>query len=392
MLRICFNKLFFISILALLLLSGCDALQPPPNALTQQHSTLQPVAFADLPGWNADQHATAFYAFKKSCRPLQKSSEWRTVCQAALQVNHISDQEAQQFFEHWFTPYAVTADTNPQGLFTGYYLPEINVSSKKTAYFSAPLYARPRDLIVVDLGEFKPEWRGKLLAGRFVNGQVKPYGLTRKAIDAGALAGKAQVIAWANPIDRFFMQIQGSGLLIIDHRQKVLIGYNGNNGYAYVAIGKVLVQQGELDFTTLSMETIRQWLVTHPQQAQEVMEKDPSFVFFKKLPGQTPVGTLQIPLTPGRSLAVDPTFVPLGAPVWVETTIPNIANSPQQVPLQRLFIAQDTGGAIRGVVRADLYWGPGSQAEFLASRLKSPGRYWLLLPIKSREPSSSFAI
>lgn len=356
------KRLFPILVL-LLILSACTSQQPAE--ISSDHMVLQPVHFGELPGWHNDNPAAAFYALQKSCRSLLITSQpalgsaaiplsikdWQPVCQAALSIKKITSQQARSFFEKWFTPYAVYAGQNPQGLFTGYYLPEINVSSRKTAYYSAPLYTYPRH-----------------------------YHYTRQQIDAGALAHKARIIAWANPLDRFFMQIQGSGLLIIDHRQKILIGYSGKNGYPYTSIGKVLIQRGELDSATMSMQKIRLWLEAHPAQAQEVMEQDQSFVYFKKLPGKSPFGTLQIPLTPARSLAVDTRYIPLGAPLWVETTIPSFANPQQQLPWQKLYIAQDTGGAIRGIVRADLYWGPGKNSEYLASHMKNPGRYWLLLP------------
>lgn len=353
------KKIFSVSIVAtLLLLSACNALQPGYPI------ELRVVEFNKLPGWDVDHHAPAFSAFQDSCRSLLKMTnppspyDWQPVCQAALSTKNLADTQARHFFETWFTPYSINADQHLPGLFTGYYLPEIHATNKKTAYFSAPLYALPRT----------------------------PHHFTRAAIDAGALAGKADIIAWATPLDRFFMQIQGSGLVIINHRKKILIGYSGNNGYAYTSIGKVLIARGELDRATLSMEKIRHWLEAHPAQAREVMEQDESFVFFKELPGKKPLGTLQIPLTPARSLAIDPAFMPLGAPFWVETTIPSAANPQQLIPLQQLFIAQDTGGAIHGIIRADLYWGPGVQAEYLASHMKNPGCYWLLLPNYWRLP------
>jgi len=298
----------------LCIVSACTT--QPPAANNNQPLKLSPVKFHDLPGWKQDNQATAFYAFKNSCRsitsffskkhlfgsPLIPLSEedWRPVCQAALKIDHISDQSARIFFEKWFKPYAVLANDNPQGLFTGYYLPEIQGSSEKTKYFSAPLYGRPSDLVFADLGNFNPEWQGRVLFGKVINGAFRPYSTSRKVIDEGAVDQKAKIIAWVNPLDRFFLQIQGSGLLKINQNSPVLVGYDGANGSPYTAIGKVLISRGKLDKKTLSMTLIRQWLIDNLEAAQEVMEQDASFVFFKKLPENQPQGTLQTILTPGK--------------------------------------------------------------------------------------------
>jgi membrane-bound lytic murein transglycosylase A len=367
----------------------------PKKAEQQKLLILKPASFANLPDWEKDHQAAAFYALQNSCQKILGSGEsmplgsagikisiedWRPVCESALRMKNLADAEARDFFEKWFKPYAVYDGNIQTGLFTGYYLPELNGASKKSDRFSAPLYEQPQDLVVADLTAFNPKWAGITLSGRVVNGQFIPYQTSRKDIDAGAIEGKANIIAWVDPIDRFFLQIQGSGLLTIDEKEKLFIGYGAQNGSPYTPIGKILIERGELEKSTMSMTKIREWLAAHPDQAQEVMEQDRSFVFFKILPRQQAIGTSDLPLTPGRSLAIDRQIIPLNLPLWVETTVPDIHQPQQSVPLRQLFIAQDTGGAIKGVIRADLFWGAGESAELMASRMHEQGRYWLLLP------------
>ncbi len=377
--------------LTLCIMVSCN----PKKLEDQKQLILKPVSFANLPDWKKDHQAAAFYALQNSCQKILASGEtmplcsgsikisiqnWRSVCKSALLIKNLSDTEARNFFEKWFKPYAVYDGKVSTGLFTGYYLPELEGAGKKSEKYSAPLYGQPRDLVVADLTAFNPKWAGITFSGKVVNGQLIPYHTTRKEIDAGAIEGKANIIAWVDPIDRFFLQIQGSGLLTVDKKEKLFIGYGAQNGSPYTPIGKILIERGELDKSTISMTKIREWLVAHPQQAQEVMEQDHSFVFFKILPRKQPLGTSDLPLTAGRSLAIDRQIIPINLPLWVETTVPDIHQPQQSIPLRQLFIAQDTGGAIKGVIRADLFWGAGESAEFMASRMHEPGRYWLLLP------------
>ncbi len=393
----CFLKNILLTSLSICLMASCSQKKTEqPNQLT-----LKPTSFVNLPGWENDHQAAAFSALQNSCRTILATGEttplgsemikisfqdWQPVCESALQLQNLSDIQARRFFEKWFKPYAVYAGNNPNGLFTGYYLPELTGTSKKTSRFNVPLYGPPNDLITADLTLFDPRWTGIILSGKVVNGRFLPYQTPRKAIDAGAIDGKANIIAWVDPIDRFFLQVQGSGLLTVDGQKKLFIGYSGNNGSPYTSIGKILIERGELDKATMSMTKIREWLIAHPQQAQEVMEQDHSFVFFKILPRQQAIGTANLPLTAGRSLAIDRQFIPLNLPLWVDTTVPD-QQTQQSIPLRQLFIAQDTGGAIKGIVRADLYWGEGESAEFLASRMREQGRYWLLLPRRTVLPS-----
>jgi membrane-bound lytic murein transglycosylase A len=244
-----------------------------------------------------------------------------------------------------------------------------------------PLYGRPGDLIDVDLGSFDADLKGHRIAGRVEGQRLMPY-YTRAQIDAGALAGRGLELFWVeDPIRSFFMQIQGSGQIDLPDGSRMRVGYAAQNGRPYRAIGRDLVAMGAIARDDVSLQSIRAWLVAHPDQARGVMEKNPSFVFFRALPDLAaapgPLGAMGVPLTPERSLAVDRRFLPLGVPLWLSTTAPWPSG---EGPLQRLVIAQDTGGAIRGPVRGDVFWGSGDAAEAVAGRMQSKGGYWILLP------------
>jgi membrane-bound lytic murein transglycosylase A len=234
-------------------------------------------------------------------------------------------------------------------------------------------------LITADLGLFRKEWTGQMVIGRRVDGKFVPYP-TRSEIDAGALAGKGYELLWVDDaVDAFFLHVQGSGRVVMEDGKVVRLGFAGRNGHSYVAIGRELIEQGAIPRERMSMQAIRAWLAAHPDQAGPVMASNPSFIFFRIIDGEGPIGAEGVPLTPGRSLAVDPEFVPLGLPIWLDTTDPL---DPRQ-PLRRLVVAQDTGAAIKGPVRGDLFWGFGENAAARAGAMKQQGRYFLLLPKKA---------
>ena len=271
------------------------------------------------------------------------------------------------------------------GLFTGYYEPLLRGSRARSSRYRVPLYRRPPDIVQVDLGRFREDLRGRRLAGRLRGATLEPYD-DRRSITAGALRGRGLELVWVDdPIAAFFLQIQGSGQIELDTGERLRLGYAAQNGHPYFAIGRELIERGELTRETVSLQSIRAWLLEHPDEAQDVMALNASYVFFRTIEGDGPIGSQGVALTPGRSLAVDRTFVPLGVPLWLETTAPTVGNSAaegavDQSPVRRLVVAQDTGGAIRGPVRGDLFWGAGSEAEEIAGRMNSEGRYWLLLP------------
>jgi len=283
---------------------------------------------------------------------------------------------ARRFFEDWFTAYRVSDAGNPNGLFTGYYEPLLNGSLQRTARYSVPLYRKPGDLVSVNLGDFSQDLKGKQITGRLSGNRLVPYA-ERAAIERGALQGKNLELLWVDdPVDAFFLQIQGSGQVRLPDGRIVRVGYAGKNGQPYFAIGRDLVARGILTRENVSLQTIRAWLEANPGEAQALMNKNRSYVFFRSVQGAGPIGAQGVPLTPDHSMAVDRRFIPLGAPLWLDTTDPLMPG----VPLRRLVIAQDTGGAIKGVVRGDLFWGAGDRAREGAGKMKQPGRYYILLP------------
>ena len=293
---------------------------------------------------------------------------------------------ARHFFETRFQPYLATTNGRPKGLFTGYFEMELKGSWLRKGPYTTPIYARPPELVEANLGAFSNNLKGERILGKVLGGRFVPFE-DRGEIEAGSLSGRGLELIWVDsPIDAFFLHVQGSGRVLMDDGTIIRIGYAARNGHAYYSIGKELIKMGELRRERVSMQSIRAWLKNHPIQATELMAKNRSFIFFRIIEGalkslheqQGPVGAQGVLLTPGRSLAVDRRYIPLGIPIWLDTTDPvNISE-----PLRRLVIAQDTGSAIKGPVRGDLFWGFGSLAATKAGLMKQTGRYFLLLPKK----------
>jgi len=361
-------------------------------AESDEHLNLQATSFRNLPGWKSDQQQQAFEAFLKSCRiftdnkvvgspviPLHQQ-QWATICHAATKVHPVTQRSARSFFEKWFQPVAISKNHNPMGTFTGYYLPTIPARLHQEGAFNVPLYTKPRDLISVNLGDFNPALAGKTLVGKLVGSRLVPYNTPREKINQGALAGRSKIIAWVNPVDRFFLQVQGSGAIQFDDGSTLFVSFDGKNGSPYSSIGRILVENNVLQLEQASMQNIKNWLLLHPRIGQKLMNQDASFVFFKPIKSSSAFGTHSIPLTAERSLAVDQEIIPIGIPMWLSTKMPNPKHTQQPEPFQHLMVSQDTGGAIRGTIRGDVFWGAGDRAEIIAGHMNSPGRYWLLLP------------
>lgn len=365
-------------------------LQRPKPAPTGME--LRVTRFDDLPGWRQSDAKAALAAFRLSCGALAKKaasdemggvgyagtvSDWVEACN---QLSAASN--AREFFEKNFTPYAVT--TAGKGLFTGYYEPELRASRTKHDAYRIPVFGLPSDLMSVDLGKFRDEWKGEQIAGRIEGHKLMPYA-TRAEIDARGLPNAPILFYADDPIAVFFLHIQGSGRVVFDDGSKARVGYAGKNGRSYTAIGRTLIARGALTKDSVSMPAIRAWLKSHPKDARAVMQTNQSYTFFALLPAGDPTqgskGTEGVPLTAGASLAVDNRIHPLGTPLFLVTTLPG------KIPksFRQLLIAQDTGGAIRGAVRGDVYWGTGSQAERLAGAMKSDGELYVLLPNRSAE-------
>ena len=363
-------------------LAACTAQKPPPDKLV-----LTRAAFGDLPGWSKDDPSAALPALLKSCTILLKGADgealgiagqvadWRTPCADAAQVAPGDQAAARALFERDFVPFRAANNDQTEGLFTGYYEAELHGSLSRDGRFTTPLYRRPADLVSVDLGQFRPSLKGERIAGRVSGGKLVPYA-TRSQIEAGALAGKGLELAWIDdPVDAFFLAVQGSGRVILPDGQVMRVGYDGENGQPYVAIGRVLASEG-IPADQITMPFLRQWIAAHGADGAALMDKNPSYIFFRELKGDGPMGAEGVALTPERSAAVDPSFVPLGLPFWVDTSDPVDPSG----RLRRLFVAQDVGGAIRGPVRADLFFGYGPDAANHAGLMKGRGSSWLLLP------------
>jgi membrane-bound lytic murein transglycosylase A len=354
---------------------GPPALIPTPAVA---YPTLKPVEWSAVAFWQDDKVGESWSAFVQGCSTLIKRSAWQPVCAEATALTAPDDATVRAFFEQRFQPYQATQeDGSVEGQVTGYYEPLLKGDRVRTERARFPLYAVPDDLITVDLASVYPELKSLRLRGRLIGNKLVPYP-TRREIGLPGNGFSGTPIAWAeDPVDLFFLQIQGSGRIELPDGSHIRVGYADQNGHPYQSIGKLLVERGELKLEQASMQGIKAWGAKNPDRLPELLASNPSFVFFRELPnGLTgPLGALGVPLTGGRSIAVDPRFIPLGAPVFLATTQPN---SP--LPLNKLVMAQDTGGAIRGGVRADFFWGFGDAAGELAGRMKQRGRMWVLLP------------
>lgn len=331
-----------------------------------------------MPEWRENDPALAWNAFLASCSALVNRDPWRGVCAFAQQSGMPDRETARRFFEANFTPFqVVNPDGSSEGLITGYYEPLLQGSRRPSERYRHPLYAVPDDLLVIDLGDVYPELKSMRLRGRLEGRRVVPY-YDREQIENGKAPVRGREIAWVDDaIDLFFLQIQGSGRIQLEDGKMLRVGYADQNGHPYRSIGRWLVEHGELPLERASMQGIKAWARQNQERLIELLHHNARYVFFRELPGDLrgPLGALGVPLTAERSVAVDPRFVPLGAPVYVATTWPNSTK-----PLNRMMLAQDTGGAIQGAVRADFFWGYGPDAAREAGRMKQSLRMWALLP------------
>lgn len=318
----------------------------------------------------------AWPALLHGCTALRKQAAWQAICVDAAALPSPDDATVRAFFEQRFQPHQATQDDgSDEGLVTGYYEPLLKGDRVRTERARFPLYAVPDDLVTVELASVYPELKNLRLRGKLVGNKLVPYA-TRKEIETAGLTGKT--VAWADDaVELFFLQIQGSGRIELPDGRHLRVGYADQNGHPYRSIGKLLVERGELKVEQASMQGIKDWGERNPDKLGELLAANPSYVFFRELPNGLagPIGALGVPLTGGRSIAIDPRYIPLGAPVFLSTTQPN-----SEAPLNKLVMAQDTGGAIRGGVRADFFWGFGDAAGEAAGKMKQRGRLWVLLP------------
>lgn len=355
---------------------------PPPAA-----RPLQAARWSELPGWGDDDLAAAWPAFLLSCRALASRPQWpqwKTACDEAKGLTSPSTATIRRFLEARLQPWLLTnPDGSTGGLVTGYYEPLLRGARTRGKPYLQPVLGVPADLLTIDLGAVLPELKNMRLRGRLDGTKVVPY-YSRAEITSREKDNPDRALLWVDdPVELFFLQVQGSGRVKLPDGSMTRLAYADQNGHPYQSIGRVLVDRGELTLDQVSMQGIKQWARANPARVGELLNANPSYVFFREQAlksGQNgaaegPSGALGVPLTPERSIAVDPRHVPLGAPVFLSTSQPE-----STTPLRRLVLAQDTGGAIRGVVRADLFWGFGAQAGMQAGRMKQQGHMWVLLP------------
>ena len=350
---------------------------------TPDYALLKPANWTEVDGFAEDDLAAAWPAWQRSCSTLINKPQWQATCAAAKTLNKPNKQAVEAYFTQYFNVYSATnQDGTESGLITGYYEPLLKGSRSKSAQYPYPLYRQPNDLVTVELGDTYPELkykrvRGRLLVDKEGRNKLVPYA-TRAEIEATSSPLAGNELVWINDIiDVFFLQVQGSGLVKLDDGSEVHVGYADQNGHAYHSIGRLLIERGELSKDQASMQGIKNWARNSLGKLRDLLNSNPSYVFFRELPAGLPgpLGALGVPIAAERSVAIDPKYVPLGAPIFLSTTQPN-----SQIPLKRLMVAQDTGGAIKGGVRADFYWGAGYEAGEKAGAMKQQGKIWVLLP------------
>jgi membrane-bound lytic murein transglycosylase A len=370
-------------------------IQPPANSnksiepkevdatKVTEFSLLKSSSWAEIDGLLDDDLTAAWGAWLQSCSTLKNKPQWQFACSTATQLNKPNSAAIADYLTTHFDVYAANnLDGSNTGLVTGYYEPLLKGSRKQSAQYPYPLYSVPSDLVTVELADIYPDLKYKRVRGKLVDNKLEgqkliPY-MTRSEIEASPSPLAGNEIVWINDIiDVFFLQIQGSGLVKLDNGEQVHVGYADQNGHTYNSIGRLLVERGELPADQASMLGIKNWARNNLGKLRDLLNSNPSYVFFRELPAGLPgpLGALGVPITAERSVAIDPKFIPLGAPLFLSTTHPNSTKS-----LKRLMVAQDTGGAIKGGVRADFFWGAGETAGKQAGAMKQQGKVWVMLP------------
>lgn len=363
------------------------------SELAKLAMALEPVPFSQLPGWEADDHLAAFRAFVRSAPALGRASaaaSGKTKSADALLIEAAeratsraegvtTAAAAKAFFEEEFTPHRVV-HKGAEGLLTGYYEPVLSGSRTPGGPFRIPVYRRPPDLVNL----VREEERGALAEGlthaRKTLEGIEPYA-TRAEIENGALDGQGLELVWlTDPVDTFFMHIQGSGRIRLPDGETIRITYDGKNGHPYTSVGRYLIDTGVFEPGDITLDSLKVWLGEDADRGRQVMQENRSFVFFRELANEDdgPLGAIEIPLSAGRSLAVDTAFHAMGTPIYI--SVPTLKPWGGPEGFERLMIAQDVGSAIRGPERGDIYFGSGDEAGRLAGATKHPGRFFVLLP------------
>jgi membrane-bound lytic murein transglycosylase A len=357
---------------------ACPAPVPVPPPFSR---SFQPAAWSDLPGWAEDDVAAAWPAFLLSCRGVASKGNgagWKRVCDQGRAADGKPGLDVRRFFEQNLKPYAIASgDGTVNGLATGYYEPLLRGSRFRTKGYEQPVRGVPDDLLTIDLSAVFPELKDKRVRGRLEGNKVVPYWSRAEITAKGDRLPSKTLLYVDDAVELFFLQVQGSGRIKLADGGMVRLNYADQNGHPYQSIGKTLVERGELKLEEASMQGIQSWARANPARLDALLNANPSYVFFREVPNSDggPIGALGVPLTAERSIAIDPRSVPLGSPVFLATTRPNSVQA-----MNRLVMAQDTGGAIKGAVRADFFWGFGKEAGEQAGRMKQNARMWILLP------------
>lgn len=383
-------------VLFLLTLTSCTTTQQAEKSGESAALRLKPAGFSDLPGWQQDRLDGFMQAYLTSCARILKRGasdpfssdpawgtygDWQMPCRDASSVNASDSDQVRNFIEKNFKVVQALAGNEAEGLFTGYYESTLNGSRTRKGPYQYPLLGRPDDLVMVELGDFREELKGQRIAGRVADGKLKPYENRAQIVGGRMPDAQFRPVVWLDDAsDAFFVQVQGSGVVHLDDGSLMRVGYAAQNGHPYYAIGRELVKRGIYKKEDVSMETIRSWLLQNPDKADELMNTNPSYVFFAETPDNGkvtgPKGGEGVALSTRRSLAIDRSRMPYGFPVYLSADY----RDEQGRKLERLMMAQDTGGAIRGAVRGDVYWGSGDLAEKMAGPMKAKGRYYFLIP------------
>lgn len=370
--------------------------QTSPRALKGQY---RPVQWDNLPGWEADNAENLWITVINNCRGLMRPvsgsltiparatpQDWQPFCAEVAQFTREHGENPDSgmvkfFLEQHLQPWELVG----RGMATGYYEPVVSGSKTRNAQNQWPMYAPPKDLLTIDLGSVYPELAGKRVRGKVEGNKVVPYD-TRAQISANP--NKPPVIAWlSDPVEAFFLQVQGSGRVQLDNGRSIRLAYADHNGRPYTSIGRWLADQGELPLAQTSMQNIKAWAQQNPHRIDEMLNVNEAMVFFREeairdsIAG--PKGAYGIPLVAERTVAVDPDYVPLGSPLYLATTYPATST-----PLEKVVFAQDTGGAIKGAARVDYYWGSGDEAGEQAGRMKQDTQVWVLWPVGMGEPNA----
>ena len=352
----------------LLLFAGCSK-GPEIVSKDMPKTYLLESSFDELPAWDNEDYTVALDSFLNSCKTQKTQKIYQSLCDKAQEQS-----SAKLFLESEFTPYEIhTKDGIDSGLLTGYYEPELRGSLEKNEIYRYPVYNTPSDLIIVDLSSIYPDLKNYRLRGRIDGNRLVPY-----AKRGEESLNSSEIICYVDSkIDLFFLEIQGSGRVALENGETIFIGYDNQNGHKYRAIGRYLVEINAMEIKDVSLQSIRAWLEENPSRVDEVLNYNESLVYFKERT-HAASGSLGLELTPERSIAVDRRYIPLGSMVYLNSKI-------DEIDVSKIVLAQDTGGAIKGSIRADMFLGFGDSAMQSAGKLKSPLKLWILLPKKGKE-------